>query len=65
MGSEGLGTGQEDVEAGTLEEYVTVLPVKLLGRKRCAAEIVLVGAKAQDPDNSAPILAKSVDFGNY
>ncbi|THU72904.1 hypothetical protein C4D60_Mb04t17140 [Musa balbisiana] len=33
-------------------------------RRRCAAEIVLVGAEAQDPDNSAPISAKSVDFGN-
>ncbi|THU48035.1 hypothetical protein C4D60_Mb09t21980 [Musa balbisiana] len=29
LGSEGLGTGQEDAEAGTLEEYVTVLPFKL------------------------------------
>ncbi|THU55912.1 hypothetical protein C4D60_Mb11t11650 [Musa balbisiana] len=34
-------------------------------RERCAAEIVLVGTEAQDPDNSAPIPAKSVDFGNY
>ena len=29
LGSEGLSTGQEDVEAGTLEEYATVLPFKL------------------------------------
>jgi hypothetical protein len=37
----------------------------LLERKRCAAEIVLVGAEAQDPDNGALITAKSVDFGSY
>ena len=29
LGSESLGTGQEDAEAGTLEEYATVLPFKL------------------------------------
>ena len=29
LGSEKLGTGQEDAEAGTLEEYATVLPFKL------------------------------------
>ena len=29
LGSEGLSTGQEDAEAGTLEEYATVLPFKL------------------------------------
>ncbi|RZS16162.1 hypothetical protein BHM03_00048120 [Ensete ventricosum] len=29
MGSEGLSTGQEDVEAGTLEEYVTELSFEL------------------------------------
>ncbi|THU50770.1 hypothetical protein C4D60_Mb06t23820 [Musa balbisiana] len=29
LGSEGLGTEQEDAEAGTLEEYATVLPFKL------------------------------------
>ena len=65
MGLEGLSTGQEDAEAGTLEEYAIVLPFKLLGRKRCIAEIVLVGAKAQDLDNGALIAAKSVDFGSY
>ncbi|RWW08163.1 hypothetical protein GW17_00028417 [Ensete ventricosum] len=42
LGSKGLSTRQEDVEAGTLEEYATVLPFKLSG-KRCAAEIMLVG----------------------
>ena len=26
----GLSTGQEDAEAGTLEEYATVLPFELL-----------------------------------
>ena len=65
MSSEGLSTGQEDAEAGTLEEYATVLPFELLGRKRCAAEIVLVGAEAQDPGNGAQITAKSADFGSY
>ena len=30
LGSEGLSTGQEDAEAGTLEEYATVLPFELL-----------------------------------
>ena len=30
LGSEGLSTGQEDAEAGTLEEYVIVLPFELL-----------------------------------
>ena len=30
LGSEGLNTGQEDAEAGTLEEYTTVLSFKLL-----------------------------------
>ena len=29
LGLEGLGTGQKDVEASTLEEYVIVLPFKL------------------------------------
>ena len=29
LGSEGLGTGQEDTEEGTLKEYTTVLPFKL------------------------------------
>ena len=29
LSSEGLSTGQEDAEAGTLEEYATVLPFKL------------------------------------
>ena len=29
LGLEGLGTGQEDAEAGTLEEYATVLPFEL------------------------------------
>ena len=29
LGSEGLSTRQEDAEAGTLEEYATVLPFKL------------------------------------
>ena len=29
LGSEGLSTGQEDSEVGTLEEYATVLPFKL------------------------------------
>ena len=29
LGSKGLNTGQEDAEAGTLEEYTTVLPFKL------------------------------------
>ena len=29
LGSEGLGTGQEDMEVGTLEEYALVLPFKL------------------------------------
>ena len=29
LSSEGLSTGQEDSEAGTLEEYATVLPFKL------------------------------------
>ena len=28
-GSEGLSMGQEDAEAGTLEEYAIVLPFKL------------------------------------
>ena len=65
MGSEGLSTGQEDAEAGTLEEYATMLPFELLRRKQCAAEIVLVGAEAQDPGNGAQITAKSVDFGSY
>ena len=65
LGSEGLGTGQEDAKASTLEEYATVLPFELLGRKRCTAEIVLVGAEAQDPDNGAQITVKSVDFGSY
>lgn len=30
LGSEGLGTGQEDAKADTLEEYATVLLFKLL-----------------------------------
>ena len=30
LSSEGLSTGQEDAEAGTLEEYATVLPFELL-----------------------------------
>ena len=30
LGSEGLSTGQEDAEAGTLEEYATVLSFELL-----------------------------------
>ena len=30
LGSKGLGTGQEDAEAGTLEEYSTMLSFKLL-----------------------------------
>ena len=30
LGSEGLGTGQEDAEADTLKEYAIVLPFKLL-----------------------------------
>ena len=30
LGTEGLSTGQEDAEAGTLEEYATVLPFELL-----------------------------------
>ncbi|THU47740.1 hypothetical protein C4D60_Mb09t18810 [Musa balbisiana] len=34
-------------------------------RERCAAEIVLVGAEAQDLDNGALIAAKSVDFESY
>ena len=50
LGLEGLGTGQEGAEAVTLEEYTIVLPIKLLGRKRCTAEIVPVGVEAQDPD---------------
>ena len=29
MGSEGLSTGQEDSDVGTLEEYATVLPFKV------------------------------------
>ena len=29
LGSEGLSTRQEDAEAGTFEEYATVLPFKL------------------------------------
>ena len=29
LGSEGLGMGQEDTEASTLEEYTTMLPIKL------------------------------------
>ena len=29
LGSESLGMGQEDAEAGTLEEYATVLSFKL------------------------------------
>ena len=37
----------------------------LLERKRCAAEIVLVGVVAQDLDNGAQITVKSVDFGSY
>ncbi|RWW58333.1 hypothetical protein BHE74_00034817 [Ensete ventricosum] len=43
LGSKDLSTGQEDTEASTLKEYVTVLPFELLLRKPCAAEIVLVG----------------------
>ena len=30
LGSEGLSTGQEDLEAGTLEEYAIVLSFNLL-----------------------------------
>ena len=30
LGLEGISTGQEDAEAGTLEEYATVLPFELL-----------------------------------
>ena len=30
LGSEGLSTGQEDAEVGTLEEYAIVLPFELL-----------------------------------
>ena len=29
LGTEGLSTGQEDSEVGTLEEYAIVLPFKL------------------------------------
>ncbi|RZS00211.1 hypothetical protein BHM03_00029873 [Ensete ventricosum] len=33
LGSEGLSTGQEDTEAGTLEEYAIVLSFELSLRK--------------------------------
>ncbi|RWV98491.1 hypothetical protein GW17_00038659 [Ensete ventricosum] len=38
--SEGLSTRQEDAEAGTLEEYATMLPFELSQRKRCTTKIV-------------------------
>ncbi|THU44725.1 hypothetical protein C4D60_Mb02t10380 [Musa balbisiana] len=63
LGSKCLVTGQEDVKASTLEEYTIVLSFELSQKKQCAAKIML-GAKAQDPDNGAPISSKSVDFGS-
>ncbi|RWW34787.1 hypothetical protein GW17_00000425 [Ensete ventricosum] len=64
LGAKDLGMGQEYMEAGTLEEYAAVLSFELSRRKRYTAKIVL-GAEAQDPDNGAPILAKSMDFERY
>ncbi|RWW19990.1 hypothetical protein GW17_00015919, partial [Ensete ventricosum] len=40
LGSGYLSTRQEDVEAGTLEEYTTVLPFELLGNQSGAANCV-------------------------
>ncbi|RZR94314.1 hypothetical protein BHM03_00022988 [Ensete ventricosum] len=38
-----LSTGREDAEASTLEEYATVLAIRVVRNKWCIVEIVLVG----------------------
>ncbi|RZR79090.1 hypothetical protein BHM03_00004664 [Ensete ventricosum] len=43
LGSEGLSMRRENTETGTLEEYASVLPFKLLRRKWCIVKIMLRG----------------------
>lgn len=40
LGSECLSVGQEDIEIGSLKEYVVVLSFELLRKKQCVAKIV-------------------------
>ena len=61
LGSEGLDMRQEYTMAGTLEEYVAVLPFELPRRKWCITEIQL-GVEALDSDNGTQISIKSMGF---
>ncbi|RZS01707.1 hypothetical protein BHM03_00031614 [Ensete ventricosum] len=63
--SEDLSTGQEDAEAGTLEEYVIVLLFELYEGNGAQRRLCWWGKEAQDPDNGALILAESGDFESY
>ncbi|RRT31637.1 hypothetical protein B296_00054015 [Ensete ventricosum] len=65
IGPESLSTGQEDVEAGTLEEYAIVLLFELYEGNGAQRRLCWWGKEAQDPDNGAPILAESGDFESY